>query len=107
MRLVWIQKNKNPHRGESSIKESYVMSYVRKVILNKTPYSVLLPERLAITVYSFAPSAPDLTGVFRVLSVISPTATQHLRELLLRSIRMNHLLITSTNDYEITVNVTR
>ena len=50
-------------------------------------YSVLLPERLTVNVYSFAPSAPDLTGVFRVLSAISPTAWQYLRELLLRLIR--------------------
>ena len=55
-------------------------------------YSVLLPERLTVNIYSFAPSAPDLTGVFRVLSVISPTAMQYLRDLLLRSILMNHLL---------------
>ena len=81
------------------------MSYVRKVTLNKTSYSVLLPERLTAIVCSFAPSAPDLTGVFRVLSAVSPTAMQYLRELLLRSIRMNHLLTASSNDYLITVNI--
>lgn len=62
MRLVWIQKNKNPHRGESSIKESYVMSYVRKVILNKTPYSVLLPERLATGYLQLCTFGPRSNG---------------------------------------------